>query len=95
VGTFFGSDNHDGSGMNPGITATYNQIEASGIVAVGLDPYFVYNNLYYDSGYAPLAVDYYGIVFAVPGVGQVNLCSCTAGDGCGPAQRLRVHSVEW
>jgi len=82
-GTLFGSNNHDGSWTITGINATYNQIEASGIVAVGLDPYFLYNNLYYDSSYAPYAVDYYGIVFAVPGVGQVNLCSSTASGGCG------------
>lgn len=77
-GTLFGSDNHDGSWTVTDITATYNLIDVSGIVAVGLDPHFLYNNLYYDSGYAPFAVDYYGIVFAVPGIGDVNLCS-----GCG------------
>ena len=56
-GTLFGTDNHDGSETITGITATYNQIGVSGIVAVGLDPYFLYNNLYYDSSYAPFAVD--------------------------------------
>jgi hypothetical protein len=64
-GNFFGTNNHDGSWTITGIDATYNQIEVSGIVAVGLDPHFLYNNLYYVSGYAPYAVDYYGIDFAV------------------------------
>jgi hypothetical protein len=31
----------------------------------------------------PLPWINYGIVFAVPRVGQVNLCSHTAGEGCG------------
>ena len=82
-GTFFGTDNHDGSWTITGIDATYNQIEVSGIVAVGLDPHFLYNNLYYDPGYAPYAVDFYGIEFAVPGIGEVHLCSYTAAGGCG------------
>jgi hypothetical protein len=82
-GTLFGSDNHDGSWTITDISATYNQIEVSGIVAVGLDPHFLYNNLYYDSGYAPFAVDYYGIVFAVPGIGDVNLCTDIGSGGCG------------
>jgi hypothetical protein len=83
AGTFFGSNNHDGSWTITGIDATYNQLEVSGIVAPGLDPRFLYNNLYYDTGYAPYAVDYLGIVFNVPGLGDVNLCSYTASGGCG------------
>lgn len=82
-GTLFGSDNANGSWTITGIDATYNQIQVAGIVANGLDPHFLYNNLYYDSGYAPFAVDYYGIVFAVPGLGDVNLCSYGAAGGCG------------
>lgn len=74
-GPGFGSDNANGSWTITGFDATYNQIQVAGIVANGLDPHFLYNNLYYDSGYAPFAVDYYGIVFAVPGLGDVNLCS--------------------
>jgi PEP-CTERM motif len=83
TGTLFGSSNADGSWSIFDITATYNQIEVSGIVATGLDPHFAYNNLYYDSSYAPYAVDYYGIVFNVPGLGDVNLCSYAAAGGCG------------
>ena len=83
AGTFFGSNNHDGSWTITGIDATYNQLEVSGIVAPGLDPRFLYNNLYYDTGYAPYAVDYLGIVFNVPGLGDVNLCSYTPSGGCG------------
>jgi len=82
-GTLFGAENHDGTWTITDIRATYNQIEVSGIVAVGLDPHFLYNNLYYDSGHARFAVDYLGIVFAVPGLGEVNLCSYTAAGGCG------------
>ncbi len=83
TGTLFGTDNADGSWSIFGIDATYNQIEVSGIVATGLDPHFAYNNLYYNSSHAPYAVDYYGIVFNVPGLGDVNLCSYTAAGGCG------------
>ncbi len=83
-GTLFGSNNGDGSWTINGIDATYNQIQVSDIVPVGLDPHFLYNNVFYDSGYADYAVDYYGIVFSVPGLGDVNLCSETgAGGGCG------------
>ena len=82
-GTFFGSNNFDGSWTITGVDATYNQIQVSGVVAVGLDPRFLYNNLYYNPGHADFAVDYLGIVFAVPGVGEVNLCSYTPSDGCG------------
>lgn len=83
AGTFFGSNNFDGSWTITGIDATYNQIQVSGIVAVGLDPRFLYNNLYYNPGYADFAVDYLGVVFAVPGLGEVNLCSYTPSSGCG------------
>jgi PEP-CTERM motif len=83
AGTFFGGNNRDGSWTITGIDATYNQIEVSEIVPTGLDPHFLYNNLYYDTGYSPYAVDYYGIVFHVPGLGDVNLCSYTPSGGCG------------
>lgn len=83
AGTFFGSNNADGSWTITDIDATYNQIQVSGIVAVGLDPRFLYNNLYYDPNHAPFTVDYLGIVFAVPGVGEVNLCTYTPAGGCG------------
>lgn len=82
-GTMFGSYNGNGSWTITDIAATYNHIEVAGIVAVGLDPRFLYNNLYYDAQHSPFAVDYYGIVFEVPGVGDVNLCTETSSGGCG------------
>jgi hypothetical protein len=82
-GTLFGSNNADGSWTINDIAATYNQVEVAGIVAVGLDPHFLYNNLYYEPKYSPYAVDYYGIVFAVPGLGDVNFCSYASSGGCG------------
>src|SRR5271166_981773 len=83
AGTLFGSNNADGSWTITGITATYNQIAVTQIVPPNSDPYFLYNNVYYDSGYAPYAVDYLGVVYHVPGLGDVNLCSYTAAGGCG------------
>ena len=56
AGTFFGSNNGNGSWTVTGIDATYNSIQVSGIVATGLDPRFLYNNLYYQPS-APFAVD--------------------------------------
>ena len=82
-GTLFGSNNADGSWIITGIDATYNQIPVAGIVATGLDPHFLYNNLFYDTALAPYVVDYLGIVFSVPGLGDVNLCSEAGGGGCG------------
>jgi len=82
-GTLFGSSNADGSWTITGIDATYNQIPVAGIVATGKDPHFLYNNLYYDTAFAPYVVDCLGIVFSVPGVGDVNLCSETGRGGCG------------
>ena len=83
AGTLFGSNNTDGSWTITGITATYNQIAVTQMVPPNSDPNFGYNNLYYDSGFAPYAVDYLGVVFNVPGLGDVNLCSYTAAGGCG------------
>ncbi|HVP55571.1 MAG TPA: PEP-CTERM sorting domain-containing protein [Candidatus Eisenbacteria bacterium] len=83
AGTLFGSNNADGSWSITGITATYNQIAVTQIVPLHSDPYFLYNNLYYDTAHWPNAVDYYGILFHVPGLGDVNLCSYTAAGGCG------------
>jgi len=83
TGTLFGSSNGGGSWSINDIAATYNQIEVSGIVAVGLDPRFAYNNLYFGPRFSPYAVDYYGIVFAVPGLGEANLCLYEPGGGCG------------
>jgi hypothetical protein len=56
---------------------------ASGIVATGLDPRFAYNHLYYDPTQSPFTVDYLGIVFTLPGLGDVNLCSYAPAGGCG------------
>jgi hypothetical protein len=83
TGSLFGVSNGDGSWVIDDIAATYNQIEVSGIVAAGLDPRFAYNNLYYQTKFSPYAVDYWGIVFAVPGVGEVNLCTYEPSGGCG------------
>jgi len=83
TGTLFGGDNFNGTWTVTGIDATYNNIEVSGIVATGLDPHFAYNNLYYDSAQSPFMVDDLGIVFAVPGLGDVNLCGYTPAGGCG------------
>ena len=82
-GTFFGSDNGNGSWTITGIDATYNSIPVSEIVTPGLDSRFLYNDLYYEPGSAPYAVDYYGIVFNVPGLGDVNLCTDNGSGGCG------------
>ena len=82
-GTLLGSSNADGWWVITGITATYNQIAVSEIIPLNSDPHFLYNNRYYDSSDSPYAVDYYGIVFNVPGLGDVNLCSYTAAGGCG------------
>jgi hypothetical protein len=83
AGTLFGSDNADGSWTIHDISAIYNQIPVTGIVAVAVDSHFLYNNLYYDPKYSPMVVDYYGLVFSVEGVGEVNLCSYTPAGGCG------------
>jgi PEP-CTERM motif len=83
-GTMFGSDNGDGSWTINDIWGYYNQSPVTGLVAVGADPHFFYNNLYYyDAKSSPEAVDYFGIVFTVKGVGDVNLCSYTTAGGCG------------
>ncbi|HVP50144.1 MAG TPA: PEP-CTERM sorting domain-containing protein [Candidatus Bathyarchaeia archaeon] len=91
-GTFFGSDNANGSWTITGIDATYNNIQVSEIVAPGFDPRFLYNNLYYEPGYADFAVDYLGIVFNVPGLGDVNLCTYTPSGGCGDGG---YYSILW
>jgi len=82
-GTLFGASNAGGSWTITGIAATYNQIAVTEMVPLNADPHFLYNNLYYDTNYAPYAVDYYGLLFNVPGFGDVNLCSYTPAGGCG------------
>jgi PEP-CTERM motif-containing protein len=82
-GTLFGTGDASGPWSITGIDATYNQIAVTEIVPLNTEPHFLYDNLYFDTNYAPYAVDYYGIVFAVPGPGDVNLCSCAPAGGCG------------
>ena len=82
-GTLFGSNNGNGSWTITGIDATYNQIAVTQIVPLDSDPHFLYNNLYYETNNAPYAVDYYGILLNVPGLGDVNLCSYAPAGGCG------------
>jgi hypothetical protein len=82
-GTFFGSSNGNGSWTITGMDATYNSTQVTDIVAAGLDPHFLYNNLYYDTRFTTVAVDYYGIVFNVPGLGDINLCTDNGSGGCG------------
>ena len=79
----FAINNADGSWTIAGIDATYNQIRVAGIVAPGFDPHFRYNNLFCALAFAPYAVNYLGIVFWVPGLEDVNLCSETGGGGSG------------
>jgi hypothetical protein len=71
-GTLFGASNGNGTWTITGVAGTYNGIAIAGIVPLGADPSYIYNNLlYYPSD--PLFVDNAGILFNVPGVGDVNL----------------------
>jgi hypothetical protein len=71
-GTLFGDNNGNDTWTITGITGTYNGISIAGIVPLGVDPSYIYNNLlYYPAD--PLFVDNDGILFNVPGVGDVNL----------------------
>lgn len=71
-GTLFGASNGSGTWSITGITGTYNGVAIAGIVPLGTDPSYVYNNLlYYPAD--PLFLDNAGILFDVPGVGAVNL----------------------
>ena len=83
AGTFFGTSNGNGSWTVTGVAGTYNHVEVVEVLPPGDDPYFAYNNLYYDRAHSPYSVDYLGIVFQVPGLGDVNLCSYTPAGGCG------------
>ncbi|MGB8769042.1 MAG: PEP-CTERM sorting domain-containing protein [Candidatus Korobacteraceae bacterium] len=70
-GTLFGGSNGNGTWTITGITGTYDGITIAGLVPLGADPSYIYNNLlYYPSD--PLFVDNGGILFNVPGVGDVN-----------------------
>lgn len=71
-GTLFGISNGNGTWSVTGIAGTYNGTAIGGIVPLGADPSYIYNNLlYYPAD--PLFVDNGGILFNVPGVGDVNL----------------------
>lgn len=71
-GTLFGTTNGNGTWAVTGIAGTYNGTAIGGIVPLGADPSYIYNNLlYYPAD--PLFVDNGGILFNVPGVGDVNL----------------------
>lgn len=76
-----GNRNSNGSWTITGIDATYSQVEVAGIIPLNTSPFFLYSNLYYRD--SPNAVDHLGIVFNVPGAGQVNLCYYTPSGGCG------------
>jgi PEP-CTERM motif len=72
TGTLFGDSNGNGTWTITGITGTYDGIAIAGIAPLGVDPSYIYNNLlYYPAD--PLFVDNAGILFNVPGVGDVNL----------------------
>jgi PEP-CTERM motif len=71
-GTLFGANNGNGTWTITNITGTYNGIGITGLVPLGADPSYIYNNLFYspaDGSY----VDDSGILFNVPGIGDVNL----------------------
>src|ERR1017187_3545080 len=71
-GTLFGASDGNGAYTITGIAGTYNGIAIAGIVPLGADPSYIYNNLlYYPAD--PLFVDNAGILFNVPVVGDVNL----------------------
>ena len=45
----------------------------AGIIPTGMDSHFIYDNLYYFPA-RPTYFDNAGLLFEVPGVGEVNLC---------------------
>jgi len=71
-GTLFGTNNGNGTWTITDISGTYNGIGIAGLVPVGTDPNYIYNNLFYYPGNASY-VDDAGILFNVPGLGDVNL----------------------
>ena len=71
-GILFGTSNGNGTWTITSIAGTYDGIAIVGIVPPGADASYYYNNLlYYPED--PLFVDNGGILFNVPGVGDVNL----------------------
>jgi len=71
-GTLSGTNNGNGTWTITNITGTYNGIGITGLVPLGADPNYIYNNLYYYPANASY-VDDAGILFSVPGIGDVNL----------------------
>ena len=71
-GTLFGTNNGNGTWTITDITGTYNGIGIAGLVPLGTDPNYIYNNLFYYPAGASY-VDDSGILFNVPGLGDVNL----------------------
>ena len=83
AGTLYGTDNHNGTWSITGINGLYDGIAVNTIIPNGIDPRFVYNNLYYYPP-NPTYFDNAGLLFSVPTVGEVNLCY-TGSAPCGNA----------
>ena len=84
TGTLYGTNNGNGTWTITGINALYDGILTTTVIPTGTDPNFIYDNLYY---YPPSPVywDNAGLLFAVPTVGEVNLCWYVGGNcGSGP-----------
>ncbi len=81
AGTLSGESNGNGSWTITGIDARYNGIPVAGIIPTGVDSHFIYDNLYFSPA-KPTYFDNAGLLFRVPGVGEVNLCY-VGPDPCG------------
>ncbi len=80
-GTLYANNNSNGTWSIYGINALYNGIPVTQVIPTGTSPYFIYDNLYYYPP-NPTYFDNAGLLFDVPGVGQVNLCY-VGGAPCG------------
>ncbi len=89
-GTFYATDNYNGSWSITGINALYNGITVTQIVPLGTDPNFIYDNLYFYPP-SPTYFDNAGVLFNVPTVGQVNLCYV----GAAPCGSGGYTSIVW
>jgi hypothetical protein len=90
TGTFYATDNNNGSWSIWGINALYNGIAVTQIIPTGTDPNFIYDNLYFYPP-NPTFFDNAGVLFAVPGVGEVNLCYV----GAAPCGSGGYASIVW